>query len=310
MQRVAVLGLGIIGSGIARNLLHAGFPLAVYNRSRARAEQLGAMGARVAQTPRDAAGDADVVIAAVANDEASEAVWLGEDGALVAAAPQATLVECSTLSTIWVGRLATAAQARDVAFLDAPVLGSKEAAQAGELRLLVGGDPAVLERVRDVLAAFSAEVHHLGPNGAGAQMKLINNAMVAAQIVALAEGLVIAEQAGLHLDQVVQLLSNGAPGSPAVRGRAARMAAHDYEDVHFALRWMHKDAGYGIAEGARHSVPMPAVAAAREVLQLAISRGLGDLDFGGVIKRYGSRGRGTRGKGARETKDGRPFRSC
>ena len=143
MQRVAVLGLGIIGSGIAQNLLGAGFPLAVYNRSRARAEQLGAMGARVAQTPRDAAGDADVVIAAVANDEASEAVWLGEDGALLAAAPQATLVECSTLSTTWVGRLA-AAQARDVAFLDAPVLGSKEAARAGELRLLVGGDPAAL----------------------------------------------------------------------------------------------------------------------------------------------------------------------
>lgn len=284
MQRVAVLGLGIIGSGIAQNLLGAGFPLAVYNRSRAKAEQLGAMGARVVQTPRDAAGDADVVIAAVANDEASEAVWLGEDGALQAARSQVTLVECSTLSTTWVGRLAAAAQERGVPFLDAPVLGSKEAAQAGELRLLVGGDPAALERVRDVLAAFSAEVHHLGPNGAGAQMKLINNAMVAAQIVALAEGLVLAEQAGLHLDQVVQILSNGAPGSPAVRGRAARMAAHDYEDVHFALRWMHKDAGYGVAEGARHGVPVRTFAAAREVLQLAIDRGLGDLDFCAVIE--------------------------
>ena len=144
MQRVAVLGLGIIGSGMAENLVGARFRLAVYNRSRARAEQLGAMGARVAQTPRDAAGDADVVIAAVANDEASEAVWLGEDGALLAGGPQATLVECSTLSTTLIGRLAAAAQARGVAFLDAHALGSKEAAQAGELRLLVGGDPAAL----------------------------------------------------------------------------------------------------------------------------------------------------------------------
>ena len=258
--------------------------MTVYNRSPARVEQLGAAGARVAATPQAATGDAGMVIAAVANDEASEAVWLGQAGALQAARPDATLVECSTISSAWVGRLAATVQERGVQFLDAPVLGSKEAAQAGELRLLVGGDPAALERVRDVLAAFSAEVHHLGPVGAGTQMKLINNAMVAAQIVALAEGLVIAERAGLNLEQVVHLLSNGAPGSPAVRGRAARMAARDYQDVHFALRWMHKDAVYGIAEGARYGVSMGTVVAARETFQAALDQGLGDLDFSAVVE--------------------------
>ena len=296
MQQVAVLGLGMIGSGIADNVRRAGFPLTVYNRSRARAEEFAGAGISVAGSPGEAARQADVVIAAVANDEASEAIWLGEDGALAAARPGTVLVECSTLSLGWVGRLAAAAGERGVQFLDAPVLGSKDAAQAGELRLLVGGDPAALERVRPVFAAFSAEAHHLGPNGAGAQMKLINNAMVAVQVVALAEGLVVAERAGLDVEQVVELLSSGAPGSPAVRGRAARMAAREYEDVHFALRWMHKDTGYGIAEGERYSIPMPTVRAAREVFQVAIDHGLGDVDLAAVIEavrgaeRHGDRG--------------------
>ncbi len=284
MQQVAVLGLGIIGGGIAKNLLEAGFPVVVYNRSRPKTEPLAKAGATVAATPREAVAAANVVISTVANDQASEAVWLGDDGALAAARPDTILVECSTLSTAWVARLSASAQARGLPFLDAPVLGSKDASEAGELRLLVGGDPAHLDRVRDVLAAFTAEVNHLGPTGSGARMKLINNSMVAVQIVALAEGLVVAERAGLDVDQVVQLLSGGAPGSPAVRGRAARMAAHDYEDVHFALRWMRKDAGYGLEEGRRYEVPMTTVEAAGRVMQAAIDQGLGDLDFAAVIE--------------------------
>ena len=290
MQRVAVLGLGIIGSGIARNLLSAGFPVVVYNRTRDKAEALASAGVRVAATPADAARDADVVIAAVANDEASEAVWLDEDGALAATPPGTTLVECSTLTTGWIERLAAAARDHGAGFLDAPVLGSKDQARSGQLRLLVGGDPAVLDGVRDVLGAFSAEVQHMGPSGTGARMKLINNAMGAVQIVALAEGLVLAERAGLNVEQVAHILSTGAPGSPIVRGRAGRMVARDYEDVHFALRWMHKDTGYGIAEGERFAVTLGTVEAARQIYQAAVDRGLGDLDFAAVIEALRTRG--------------------
>ena len=290
MQRVAVLGLGIIGSGIARNIIKAGLPLTVYNRSRERAERLAASGAAVADSPAAAAAAADVVIAAVADDQASEAVWLGRDGVMGAASEAATLVECSTLSIGWVERLGEAASTRGLAFLDAPVLGSKDAAAAGQLRLLVGGEAATLRSARPVLEAFSSEIYHLGPVGAGTRMKLVNNAMVTVQTVALAEGLVVAERAGLPLDRVVEILTGGAPGSPTVRSRAGRMAVGEYEDVHFALRWMLKDAGYGLAEGKQYGVPMATVSAARDVLQAAVDRGLGDLDFSAVIEALRSEG--------------------
>ena len=295
MQRVAVLGLGIIGGGIAKNLLGRGFPVTVYNRSRDKAAPFEAAGATGAATPAEAVRDADVVICAVADDRASEAVWLGQDGALAAARPDATLVECSTLSTEWVGRLADAARRRGVKFLDAPVLGSKDAAEGGQLRLLVGGAEADLDHVREVLDAFSAESSYLGPNGAGARMKLINNAIVAVQIVALAEGLVLAERAGLDVDQAGQLLANGAAGSPAVKGRAARMVSHDYEDVHFALRWMRKDAGYALALGQRHGIPLATVVAVGDTLQAAMDLGYGELDFAAVIEALRAQGIADRG---------------
>jgi 3-hydroxyisobutyrate dehydrogenase-like beta-hydroxyacid dehydrogenase len=115
-------------------------------------------------------------------------------------------------------------------------------------------------------------------------MKLINNMMVAAQSAALAEGLLLAEQAGLDMQQVVALIINGAPGSPIVKGKAARMAAHDYGDTQFALRWMHTDATYAMRAAGEHGVPMPASAAAREVFQMARNLGYDDADFAAVIE--------------------------
>src|SRR6266508_2922425 len=139
MNKVAFLGLGIMGGGMAQNLLKAGFPLTVYNRTRAKADPLAALGARVAGTPREAAANADIVIAMVGDDMASRAVWLGADGALAGARAGAVLVECSTLSLEWVRELAGLASERKLDFLDSPVTGSKDAAAAGELKLMVGG---------------------------------------------------------------------------------------------------------------------------------------------------------------------------
>jgi 3-hydroxyisobutyrate dehydrogenase len=176
-MRVALLGLGVMGNGMARNLLKAGFSLTVYNRTRAKAEPLATQGAHVADTPRVAATDADIIISMVGDDNASRAIWLGEDGALTGAKDDAVLVECSTLSLQWVRELATLAAECGIAFLDSPVTGSKEAAEAGELRLFVGGAAAALEQARPALNAVSRQIVHLGPNGAGAVMKLVNNLM-------------------------------------------------------------------------------------------------------------------------------------
>ena len=177
MNKVGLLGLGIMGNGMAQSLLKAGFPLTVYNRTRSKAEPLASKGARVVATPREAAASADIVIAMVGDDAASRAIWLGNDGALGGAKPDTIVVECSTLSLEWVRELAGLASERKLDFLDSPVTGSKDAAAAGELKLMVGGDAAALDRARPALEAVSQRIVHFGPVGAGATMKLINNLM-------------------------------------------------------------------------------------------------------------------------------------
>ena len=284
MQTVALLGLGVMGSGMGHNLLKAGFPLTVYNRTHAKAETLAANGAQVAATPREAVRDAQVVISMVGDDTASQAIWLGENGALTGAQPGTVLVECSTLSLRWVRELASLAAQRNLSFLDAPVTGSKDAAEAGELRLLVGGDAQTVERARPVLEAVSKRIDIFGPTGSGALVKLINNLMAAVQTVVLGEGLALAERAGLDMDQVVAFIINAAPGSPIVKGKAARMANHDYSDTQFALKWMHKDATYALDAASEFGVPMPTLAVAREVYRMARNLGLGDADFSAVIE--------------------------
>ncbi len=283
MQRIALIGLGLMGSGMARNLLKAGYALTVHNRTLEKARPFESEGARVATTPRAAAQDADLVISIVADDSASRVVWLGEDGALAGAKAGAILVESSTLTSAWVRELAALAAERGCAFLDAPVRGGNKDAAAGNLNFLVGGDESTLDRARPVLEAMSRRIDYLGPTGSGATMKLINNMLVAVQVAALAEGLTLAERAGLDMEQVVTLLINGAPGSPIVKGKAAPIAARDYHTA-FALRWMHKDLTYALEEGVSHDAPLPTVAAAREIYRLAIAQGRGDDDFSAVAE--------------------------
>lgn len=287
MQSVALLGLGIMGSGMAHNLLKAGFPLAVYNRTRAKAEPFAAQGARIAATPRDSAEGADVIISMVGDDDASRAMWLGSgnhDGALDGAKAGAVLIECSTLSIAWARELIGLANERGFAFLDSPVTGSKEAAQAGALRLFVGGDSATIERVRPVLEAVSQQINHMGPSGSGVIMKLVNNMMGAVQMVALAEGLALAECAGLNIQDVVAHISSGAPGSPMVKGKAPRMVARRYDDTDFSLRWMHKDAVYALRAAEEFGTAAPAVQTASQVFQQARALGLDDLDMASVFE--------------------------
>lgn len=283
MERVALIGLGLMGAGMGHNLLRAGVPLTVYNRTREKAAPLEEAGARVAATPREAAEGADVVLSMVADDAASRAVWLGTDGALGGVREGGLLVEHSTLSTTWVRELAELAGARGCGFLDAPVLGSKPQAEGGELVFLVGGEAAALERARPLFEAMGRRTDHMGPAGSGATMKLINNLMGGVQIAVLAEGLVLAERAGLDLQKVLFVLLNGAPGSPIVKNKAGAIAGRDYETL-FALRWMHKDLSYALEEAVHQVVPLPTVAAARESYRLAMARGLGDADFSAVAE--------------------------
>ncbi|MFN4295119.1 MAG: NAD(P)-dependent oxidoreductase, partial [Thermoflexales bacterium] len=185
MQHIAVLGLGIMGSGIARNLFKAGYVIHVYNRTAEKARPLLEAGAQWADSPREAAARADVVISIVGDDTASRAMWLGDQGALNGMRANAVGVEASTLSVEWVRALHQLAQGRGLAFVDAPVTGSRVAAANGTLTFLVGAHPDALERVRPTLERCGSTILHLGPPTSGAIFKLINNMMAAVHIAAL-----------------------------------------------------------------------------------------------------------------------------
>ena len=281
--RVAFLGLGVMGGGMARRLLGAGIPLTVFNRDRAKAEALTSVGARVAATAREAAASADVVLCMVADDVASRAVWLGVDGALAGAPHGAVVADCSTLTVSWVKELALAAEVCGCEFVDAPVTGSKNQAAAGELNFIVGGSAATLEKIRPVLVPMSKSITHLGPVGSGALVKLINNFVCGVQVASIAEALAWIEQSGLDRAKALSVLLDGAPGSPLVKVVTARMLAGDFTP-NFMLKLMAKDLSYALKEGGARCASPATAAAALEVFQKAAAAGHGDKDMSAVVE--------------------------
>jgi len=219
----------------------------------------------------------------VSDDPASRDLWFGPTGALTALSPKTVCIESSTVTVGWVKELAAAIQARQSEFLDAPVTGSKAQAAAGELFFLVGGSESTLEKVRPVLAVMSKGIHHLGPAGSGATLKLINNFLSGVQIASLAEAVTLMERTGLDREKALAVLVNGAPGSPMVKTVAARMAAADYTP-NFMLRLLAKDLGYAIAEGQKASLELTTGMAALKDFQKGIAAGYGDQDIAAVIE--------------------------
>jgi 3-hydroxyisobutyrate dehydrogenase len=252
-MRVAFLGLGNMGSGMAGRLLSAGHSLAVFNRTPARAAPFATLGARVADSPRSAAQQADIIIGMTADDESSRAMWLGENGALAADnSPDALAIECSTLSHDWVLELAGQVRARGFRYVDAPVTGLPDAAASGTLTLLVGAEAADLNAARPVFASLATRVLHFGAVGQGTVYKLMSNLMGAVQIASAAEGIVLAERAGLDLRLVADALASGQAASPQVVRNVRRFVAGDHsgsvnftpvlrlKDIEYALRLARK----------------------------------------------------------------------
>ncbi len=199
--RVAILGLGIMGSGMAGRVLAANFPLTVYNRNHEKAKRFADAGASVASSPREAAARAEIVISMVADDTSSRAIWLGPEGALAGATGDAVLIESSTLTVGWIKELAAEATRRGHELLDAPVTGTKPHAESGELVFLVGGSEKSLAIARPVLSVMSRDILHLGPTGSGAVMKLINNFLAGVQAASFAEAVAFIKASGLNRDR-------------------------------------------------------------------------------------------------------------
>jgi 3-hydroxyisobutyrate dehydrogenase len=247
MTRVAFIGLGRMGHGMAGRYLDAGFTVAVWNRSKAKAEDLIARGAHWATSPEDAAIDADAVVTMVADDEASRHVWLGKDGAATTMKAGTLAIECSTVSYNHALELARELRGRGLVYIDSPVTGLPDAAAAGKLTLLVGADAADLETARPYLVPLSTTIRHFGAVGTGTVYKLINNLMGAIQIAGIAEGLAIAEQAGLDMKLVLESVETGVAASPQVIRHAKRMVARNFAGASFTSSLRHKDAAYAVA---------------------------------------------------------------
>lgn len=280
---VAILGLGIMGSGMAGRLLSAGFPLTVYNRNQEKCAPLVKQGATSVATPRDAASRSEIIISMVANDEASRDIWLGEQGALTGVAANYLLIECSTLTANWIHELAAKAADHRCRFLDAPVTGTKPHAAAGELTFLVGGSSADVAAAQTVFSVMGRETIHLGPTGSGALMKLVNNFVCGVQAASLAEALRFIEATSLDRTKALSILTGGAPGSGIVKRVADRVASNDYSP-NFALRWMAKDLSYALQEASARRLALKIVSAAQSIFETAIDEGYGDEDFSAVSK--------------------------
>ena len=269
MARVGFIGLGRMGHGMAGRYLDAGFNVAVWNRSKAKAEDLIARGVHWATSPEDAAIDADAVVTMVADDEASRRVWLGEDGAAANMKAGTLAIECSTVSHAHALGMAHELNGRGLIYIDCPVTGLPSAAAEGKLTLLVGADAADLEKAQPFLKPLGSTIRHFGAVGTGTVFKLINNLLGAVQIASLAEGIAIAEQAGLDMDLVAEALSTGAVASPQVIRHSKRMVARDFSGATFTTALRHKDAAYAVALADTLIPSVPVSRAAVEAYQRA-----------------------------------------
>lgn len=285
MTKITVLGLGAMGSRMARNLLKAGHEVCVWNRTQEAAAPLVAAGAALAPTPRAAAQGAEVVLAMLRDDEASRAVWLDpHNGARVSMAPGTIALESSTLSPGWVRRLGAALQAQGVALADVPVSGSLPQAEAGQLVFLAGGEPSIVTRITPLLRAMGSSIHHVGPLGAGSLVKLATNALLGIQVTALAELIGLLETAGVEPDRALAAMSGTAVWSPVATSAAGSMRARNFAPL-FPVALIEKDFGYAL-QAAGSTAAAPTLAAARNVFRRAIDAGLGNLNMTAVAELY------------------------
>jgi 3-hydroxyisobutyrate dehydrogenase len=283
MTRITFLGLGAMGQRMAARLVAAGHTVTVWNRSAQAAQALHEQGATVAATPREAAEGADMVVSMVFDDAASRRVWLDDtDGALRGMNSSALAVESSTLTPAWIGELCTALAARGIAFVDAPVAGSRPQADAGQLIFMAGGDAALVERAKPVLLAMGGALHHVGPVGSGAWLKLAVNALFGTQVAAMAELIALLRGAGVDAERALTALKAMPVTSPAAAGAAASMLAGAFAPQ-APVDLIAKDLGYALASAAR---PLPLTQAVAARFAAAHDAGFGGENLTAVAKLY------------------------
>lgn len=285
MNKVGFIGLGVMGVGMASNLLRKGYEVAVYNRTPGKAESLLALGAKELDSPASVAAASDVVITMISNDAAIREVYWGENGIFAGTRSGITLIDSSTISPTLAKELAAEAEAHGASFLDAPVTGSKPAAEGGTLVFMVGGDTDKISEVENILLAMGRKVIPMGANGSGSIAKLAHNTIVGINVVALAEGMAIAASGGIDGSAFVELVQSGGAASKAAEMKGPKLLEGNY-DVQFSLELMLKDLRLSSVLSDSLNVPTPLLEASKSLFQVGDAMGLGKLDMSSVGKAY------------------------
>ncbi|WP_205697531.1 NAD(P)-dependent oxidoreductase [Conexibacter sp. SYSU D00693] len=285
-MRVAFLGLGIMGSRMAANLVRAGHELTVWTRTPGKAQAWAdEHRAAVAATPREAADGAEVVVSMVVDGAQVRSVLLGEDGAADGAGDGTLVVDMSTIAPADARSIAADLEARGLRFVDAPVTGSSPKAADGTLTIMCGGAADDVDRARPLFDVMGELVVHVGATGQGQALKLVNNATAAANAATVAQALLVADALGVDLDALQAVLGAGSGGSAMLALKAAPMRDHDFSTL-FKAEHMLKDVRLCLEEAQSAGVPFPAAAAARDALVAAMGRGRGDADFAVLLEAF------------------------
>lgn len=285
MKKIGFIGLGTMGMPMAVNLLKGGYPLCVYNRTASKSQQLLAMGAQVAASPAEIAREADVIFTNVSHDQALLDVIAGPGGVLEGVRPGVTVIDCSTVSPDTSRKVYAELEGRMADFLDAPVTGSKPAAENGTLVFMVGGKEEVFSRIADLLEVVGSKVLYLGPSGSGSYAKLAHNAVVGINAIGLMEGFSIAAKAGLSPEKFLDIVTSGGANSRQAELKGNKIINHDFSNQ-FSTALMLKDLLLAQKLTAGFQLPAPLLHAATSVFQIGLSKGLGDQDLSSVIQCY------------------------
>lgn len=281
-KRVGFIGLGIMGRPMAKNVLAKGFPLSVHNRSRAAVEELAGLGARACQSSREVAEHSDIMLTCLPDSPDVEAVMLGPNGVLEGAQPGSIIADMSTISPLVSIRLAEEAARKGVKFLDAPVSGGDRAAIAGTLSIMVGGEKEAFEACTEIFQAMGQKIVHVGEIGAGGYTKLANQIMVALQLEAMAEGLVLGAKAGVDPALMVEAIGAGLARCGVLEVRAPGVLEGKF-DPGFMIRLHLKDLRLALEAGHALGVPLPVTAMVREMYNALQVAGKGDRDHSAII---------------------------
>ncbi|MEA2315272.1 MAG: 3-hydroxyisobutyrate dehydrogenase [Solirubrobacteraceae bacterium] len=282
-QRIAFIGLGNMGGGMAERLAESGHPIAVYNRTREKTSEAERLGARVAESPADATRDADVVMLSLANQDAVRDMLHGENGVFGSLPKGGYVVDMSTVPPEFC--VETAAEAAEAGYkaLEACVYGAPFHARSGELRVMVGGEQADFEAISPILSTIGKQVTLMGSNGMGATMKIVLNMLMGIQMPALAEAVVFGERAGLERQQILEAINGTGYSSPVMDLRCPMMAERRFMPPMFRLGLMRKDMMLVLERCQQLGVPMPVAESAYAMLTAASAQGLGDLDVAAIL---------------------------